>query len=307
MNVTDGDFPAEKRPESWASKNGFAHWAMALIWILFAFMLFQGIATLVMMAVFTATGNAQAMTTMAGMMDHLNLVFIGNSVGQIVGLGLATLAVVGLSTASESRFSFIRLRWRPRTIKDVAIAVALTITIYPVVILLGYLNQLLPIPEFFTQIQESQYESILGYLQSEGTLLLALFHVAMVPAFAEEILFRGYAQRSFEKSWGVAASVILSGVLFSFFHVQLGNVLPLATLGMLFAALTVLTGSLWPAIFAHFANNASAVLLTRFYPDLAESTVGTETLPPWHLIILSIIVTGLLLLYLIRNYQTEAP
>jgi membrane protease YdiL (CAAX protease family) len=89
-------------------------------------------------------------------------------------------------------------------------------------------------------------------------------------------------------------AVLLSGALFGLYHLQLTNILPLALLGVAMGAITVATGSIIPAMVAHFINNAGAVLLVRFAPDSPMVQMGTETPPSLLYIIVS--VTGTLIL-----------
>lgn len=241
------------------------------------------------------------------MTEELGLLFIGNTTGQILFIGLATLLVVKLHLAGEKSSTFLRLVWKKDTPFQIALAAVLVIAIYPFILFLGYLNALVPLPEAFTIMQDTQYETIIGYLTSDGVMLLALFHIALVPAVAEEVLFRGYILRAFEKSWGIIAAIIISGIIFGLFHVQLGNILPLSALGILFAAVTYLSGSIWPAVVAHFINNGAAVLMVTFYPQLAESNLGEDVAPPIWIVFGSVFITALVINYMYKNSKEIEP
>ncbi|MEX2600462.1 MAG: CPBP family intramembrane glutamic endopeptidase [Balneolaceae bacterium] len=274
-------------PASWAERNGFSHWALGLIWLVIGFILFQVLANLLAVAlVLYQNGMEPGADLMALLLERLDLVFIANSIGQILFLGLATWFFVRLHASRSDRPSFLRLSLSPNTGRMVLLSALLFIVIQPVIWYIGYLNTLLPIPETLTELQRSQYEMIENFLRSDGVMWIALFHVAIVPAICEEIMFRGYLQRTFEKSWGVWPAILLSGFLFGAYHLQLGNLLPLATLGILLALVTWLSGSLLPAMVAHFVNNGGAVLLATFYPDVAFADITPETAPPiWMLLI----------------------
>lgn len=279
--------------QSWAEKNGFAHWAVAIIWLIVAFVLFQLVAMVVFGLLIYASGEAATATDAANMvMNRLDLLFIGNSTGQILFLGLATFLVVKLNINRESRQSFLRLRWSENTPYYILLSALLVIVVQPIILYLGHLNSLLPVPESFSDLQTSQYEMFEQFLKQDGVMWFGLFHIALVPAVCEELLFRGYILRAFEKSWGIITAIIVSGLIFGLFHIQLTNLLPLATLGMLFALFTWLSASLWPAVIAHFINNGAAVVMATYYPELAFADMTPEALPsPW-LLLLSIILTG---------------
>lgn len=291
---------------SWAERNGFSHWAVAMIWIVAAFILFQATAAIVSVTLIILSGGLEPDADFLGMLnERLDLLFIGNSTGQILFLGLASYLVAGLHVSKPERKSFMRFRTYPNTGVIVGITAVLFVIVQPTVWYVGYLNSLLPVPEVMEQMQKSQYELIEGFLTSDGVLLMALFNIALVPAICEEVMFRGYVQSAFEKSWGVWPAILVSGLLFGLFHIQLTNLLPLATLGILLALVTWLSGSLLPAIAAHFINNGSAVLLATYYPELAFAEMSPETAPPIWMLLLSIVLTAVLIRMLYRQSENQ--
>lgn len=287
---------------SWAEKNGFADWGIAVLWLIMAFILFQVTAGLVFVGLMIAGGKISSTTDVQSvMMDHLDLLFIGNSTGQILFLGLATFLVTRLHLSGEGAFSYIRLKWNEDTTQYVLYGAILVIVVQPIVLYLGFLNSLFPIPDSLTDMQVSQYEMFAEFLKQDQIVLFGLLNIALVPAFCEEILFRGYILKSFEKSWGVIKAIIISGLIFGFFHLQLPNLLPLASLGVVLALMTWLSGSIWPAIVAHFLNNGAAVILATSYPELAFNEMTAETLPPVWILIISILFTTILIRYMMSQ------
>lgn len=101
------------------------------------------------------------------------------------------------------------------------------------------------------------------------SLVLNIVSTAVLPAFAEELIFRGYVQGAL-KPFGNGIAIVLSAFLFGIFH---GNILqfPFAFfMGLVFGWLFVATDSIWPCILVHFGNNLMSVLLDWFakaYPD----------------------------------------
>lgn len=284
--------PPSVEPSSWAEKNGFAHWAIAMIWLVVALLLFQGGASVAILILIIITEGFVSADEMMGLLSsRVDLLFIANSAGQILFIGLASFIVVTLNKSSETKRDFMRIKWHPDTPKYILLGVILIVVVQPVVIYLGYLNSLAPIPEALELMQESQYRMILDFLMREGVLLFALFTVAVVPSVCEEILFRGYILRAFEKSWGIIAAMVVSGLLFGLFHLQLGNLLPLAALGVALALMTWLSGSIWPAVAAHFINNGAAVVVGINMPELFFQDITKENLPPLWLLLISIVIS----------------
>lgn len=279
--------------KSWAERNGFSDWALALMWIIAAFILFQGTALVVslVMMVVQSGSDATATEMMRQLTENLDLLFVGNSAGQIVSLGLATWYFTRLHTSKENRKTFLRFKIRPDTLQLSVVTVVLIVAIQPTVWFLSWLNALIPVPEMFTNMQNTQMQMIENYLRGDHLLILTLFHVGVVPAICEETLYRGYVMRAFEKSWGIWPAIIVSGLLFGLYHIQLSNLIPLATLGMLFAFLTWVSRSIIPAIVAHFVNNGGSVLMGTYYPESAFAEITPESMPPLWAVSLSLLIT----------------
>lgn len=100
-------------------------------------------------------------------------------------------------------------------------------------------------------------------------LVLNLVSTAVLPALVEEMVFRGYVLGALRPQ-GDGLAIVFSALLFGLLH---GNLLqiPFAfILGLIFAYLTVQTGSIWPAVLIHFLTNATSVCLEYaglFLPD----------------------------------------
>lgn len=98
---------------------------------------------------------------------------------------------------------------------------------------------------------------------STADLVLNLLVIAVIPGIAEEFLFRGVLQRQFTLLSGNRhAGIWLTAFLFSALHMQFLGFIPRFFLGALLGYLYSWSGSLWLSVFAHFCNNAFAVILT---------------------------------------------
>ena len=90
-----------------------------------------------------------------------------------------------------------------------------------------------------------------------GPLLVNIGLMALLPAMAEELTFRGVVQ-SFISRKHVA--VWVTAILFSAIHMQFYGFVPRMLLGALFGYALVWTGSLWVPIVMHFTNNVITVV-----------------------------------------------
>ena len=79
----------------------------------------------------------------------------------------------------------------------------------------------------------------------------------LLASVAEEIFFRGYLLRAYEKL-GSLPAVILVGLLFGIFHLSLHSLVSTAFLGIIMGYLVFRTDSVLAGIIAHFTNNLLA-------------------------------------------------
>lgn len=107
-------------------------------------------------------------------------------------------------------------------------------------------------------------------LPPDISLLQILFFLAILPGVIEELTFRGLLLHGLHRRLHPAALVVVVGLVFGVFHVALFRVLPTAWLGMVFALVTLLTGSVFPAMLAHLLNNALGLWAARNEWPLGE-------------------------------------
>lgn len=93
------------------------------------------------------------------------------------------------------------------------------------------------------------------------TLLLTIIHTALFPAILEELAFRGFLMQPLRK-YGDLYAVICSAVIFGIIHGNMTQAPFAICAGIVLGLLCVWTGSMWPNILLHFANNLISVLET---------------------------------------------
>ncbi len=137
-----------------------------------------------------------------------------------------------------------------------------------------YINQLKVSSPTFKQIFDL-IESIDKLVQKSYTELLAIdnaidyasvvLSIALVPAFCEEFLFRGFAQSSFEKSFSLTWSIIITSLVFAIFHFNPLAFVPLFALGAYFSYVVYLTDSIFYSVILHFLNNFFTITIFTIY------------------------------------------
>jgi membrane protease YdiL (CAAX protease family) len=112
-------------------------------------------------------------------------------------------------------------------------------------------------------------------------LWVLILSMAVVPAIFEELVFRGILQPLIARmSRNVHVGIWLSAALFSLIHMQFYGFIPRLLLGAVLGYLVIWSGSLWTAIFAHFVNNALAVLMYKTFGSL--ETPEDSTMSQWY-------------------------
>ncbi|MCF8365902.1 MAG: CPBP family intramembrane metalloprotease [Bacteroidales bacterium] len=202
-----------------------------------------------------------------------------------------------------------------------ASAMLLIFTILPSINWLAEINQALTLPEWMSAIEGWMRESEDSaarltemFLKTEtfSGLLLNLLMVAVFAAVGEELLFRGIILRIL-RNWiqNYHVAIWISAFLFSMMHLQFFGFLPRLLLGALFGYLMVWSGSLWLPVFAHFLNNAGAVLVFYFYNmEVIDTPVESfGTLQNGLLFLVSILVSAALLviIYFKNRKIAHAP
>lgn len=294
------------KPLPWVERNGFAHWGMAIGWVLFALIAFNVVGGIVgFIGILATVETLDPQTIMEELSGNFDILFLANSSGQILIMGLATLLVVKMHAIKGERKEFLRLKITKNVWHVTLVGAVLFVVAQPTILFLGWLNSFVPVPEFMAEMQETMAEMISSFLKSDNALLLGVFHIGLVPAVCEEVMYRGYVQRAFEKSWGITAAILISGAIFGAYHLQISNFLPLATLGVFLAYLTYISDSLIPAMVAHFINNGGQVVASSFYPEMLDEQITPDMDIPIVLVIVSIALTAGLLYYLrsIKNSE----
>lgn len=133
-----------------------------------------------------------------------------------------------------------------------------------VLLIFGLLFSLNSLNEYLIRLFE-----LMGYVRrppftpdvSGWKVVPALLMVAVIPAFMEEILFRGILLNNLEEGVGTVRAVFIAGFCFSLYHGSVEQTIYQFICGCLFAYLAVRSRSVAPAVLIHFLNNAVIIVL----------------------------------------------
>ena len=230
-------------------------------------------------------------------------------------------SVIGAWLWSEDHKPFTWLRLTKTTHwSHYLIAVLIMLCAVPGINLLADLNSRVSLPEsldFIEQIFKQQEEAATAlterFLQADSVwgLLLNIGLMALLPALAEEVSFRGTLQQILTQGklkGQIHIAIWCTAFIFSAIHLQFYGFIPRMLLGAMFGYIFVWTGTLWVPVLMHFTNNGLAV--TAYYlagylfgQNNSADTIGTGT--TWWLGVISLMITSLGLLIFYRRTHTR--
>lgn len=209
------------------------------------------------------------------MLDNPEMVKFLKYIQTISSIGLFGIpSLIIAYTISSSTRHFLEMDYFPSW-SVVVLSSLLMVFSLPLNNFLSWLNMQLQLPEFINGLQvyfdkkeEQGIQLMNAFLDNPTTigLLVNLFVVAVVPAFAEEFLFRGIIQKFFIRwtrnvHWGV----IITGFIFGLAHFQFLSALPRIIQGIMLGYIFYWTRSIWIPVIAHLVNNAMAVFYYHYY------------------------------------------
>ncbi|MGN0236146.1 MAG: lysostaphin resistance A-like protein [Paludibacteraceae bacterium] len=169
-------------------------------------------------------------------------------------------------------------------------AVVVMLLAIPGINLLSAWNQQMVLPECLAGLEQwmrmqedaaAQLTEQFLQVDTVGGLLVNIGLMALLPAAAEELTFRGVVQGMFTRNKHVA--IWAAAAIFSFVHFQFYGFLPRMLMGAMFGYMLWWTGSLWAPMLMHFVNNCVAVVAAYWAYNYMDErnmeildTIGTE-------------------------------
>lgn len=87
--------------------------------------------------------------------------------------------------------------------------------------------------------------------------------IVLVPAFCEELFFRGLVQSRLVAVWPPGAAVLLTSAVFAMVHVDAQHMIAVLPIGLYLGWIAWRSGTVWMSMLLHALNNLAAVLLDR--------------------------------------------
>lgn len=292
------------------SKLSYSGKLLLLIVLLIVFLLFASMFGLLCLVPFY---GSNVLTQFANP-DYSNLTFINaykflQIVNMAVGMLLPTWLFIWLTEPNVITHSGLGKRV---TLKPLLISAAIVLFTQPLIGFTSEINNALVLPHGLSGIEnwmKSMEETgkvltdaFLSTTSLSG-LLLNVFMIALLPAIAEELLFRGVLSKLVQRwSGSLHVAVMVSAIVFSAVHLQFYGFLPRFLLGVMLGYLYLWSGSLWLPIVAHFTNNFLSVIVEYLYRRGAITT-NAENFGEQSNVWLVLLSAGLVILLMVWMYK----
>jgi hypothetical protein len=140
-----------------------------------------------------------------------------------------------------------KIRWQ-----DALLSILVGYMLIPVVLFINVLTSL-----FATNyLQESSVE-FTSYPYLAQVLL-----IAVLPAAVEEFVFRGLIYHSYRRN-GLVGAAFFSALAFGIMHMNLNQFFYAFIIGIFFAKMVEVTGTMWSSMLAHFAFNTYSITMVQ--------------------------------------------
>ena len=125
-----------------------------------------------------------------------------------------------------------------------------------------------------------------------SNLLLSLLYAAVVAPVIEELIFRKILLDKLRR-FGDIPAIVMTGIAFGLFHMNLSQFFYAAVIGVIFAYVTIKTNTVRYAILLHMMINFLSTVVATFISD--KNLIGVVFLNIW---ILGSIATGIILFFM---------
>lgn len=193
----------------------------------------------------------------------------------------------------------------------------LMLSLIPFINFTFWLNNMVDFPSLLGQVGQAmkdqedangQMTTLFLEMRSVKSLLFMILVIGIVPAIAEEFVFRGVFQKSFTQMFkNPHAGVWLAAVVFSASHFQFYGFVPRMLMGVVLGYMFLYSHTLWVPVIGHAVNNTFGVLTRYFGWDKTDSILNPETTgidSQWYMAIISLAIAGGLL-FIFRKKEIE--
>jgi len=157
----------------------------------------------------------------------------------------------------------------------------------------------LPMPAFF--------QDMFALMLVNKYIIVSILLVGIIPAFVEEMLFRGIILNGFRRNYSLKKAVILSSVLFGIIHLNPWQFVTAFIIGIISAWICIKTESIILCIYIHLFNNLVYVFAIKFNDIIPVKGFNTafseQTFQPLWFDIIGILFTAAGIVLFLNNIK----
>mgnify|MGYP000560221592 CR=1 FL=1 len=177
--------------------------------------------------------------------------------------------------------------------------------IYTIIFSTGFIIVSSEIDNFFKMLVPMPYyfDEIFGVFLNNDNLIIAIFLTGVIPAFIEEMTFRGLFISGFRINYSAKKTILFSALLFGIIHLNPWQFITAFIVGLVTGWIFLKSNSIILCVFIHFFNNTMFLLANRFenfipVPGFNPNVASPNNHQPWwfNAMGISIAVIGLILL-----------
>ncbi len=191
----------------------------------------------------------------------------------VVGFLFCRIHIMQKSTSRKRNYANLRLR----PLQKIQLK---WLGILPIVII-GLDYNLIILHEHYLSMPDldEKFNIFDEYIEEYFGWLPIILWVCILAPFIEEVIFRGWIQRSLENKWGPIVAISLTAILFSFMHMIPAVFGFFSISGLIYGSVVYFTRSLWAGILLHIIGNSIKTLLDIFewHPSYNEEWIPDST------------------------------
>lgn len=137
--------------------------------------------------------------------------------------------------------------------------------------------------------------------QNAGEYIYAIFALALVPAFCEELIYRGIIFNGLREKFSTGWAVGISAIMFAIVHQNLQQLIYPIIFGALLALIVARTGSLLASMVVHFINNFIVVTM-RFIENMTGFSMKLPNTWVLYVVTAACLVAAMLIWFLVDRF-----
>ena len=173
---------------------------------------------------------------------------------------------------------------------------------------------MLPVMSFINMVSmmfvKNKISSTVTEIVGKESLVLGIFAVAVIPAFVEEILFRGILYNTHRKV-SIKKALLLNGLLFGLLHGNFNQFAYAFFMGIVFSLVVEATDTVISTIWCHFLINGNSIISAFLSKNIKttevvdSNVITVNTFIPWACMALVALSISILIFIFIAKYNNR--